>query len=117
MVHHSTSQYIDMRLTHLRLGLYTNKPNGDEPKTSTIDLRCEHRERGEGQSVTIPVACTHQARAASLDDLTRRTPSWSEPSGRFRTEARATQRQPETAEECSAATIVTRMGGDASSGA
>ncbi len=36
------------------------------------------RGRGEGQSVTIPVV-PHQARAASLDDLTRRTPSWSVP--------------------------------------
>jgi catechol 2,3-dioxygenase-like lactoylglutathione lyase family enzyme len=35
--------------------------------------------KGEGQSVTIPVRCTHQARAVSLDDLTHRTPSWSEP--------------------------------------
>lgn len=51
------------------------------------DLLC--RGHGEDQSVTIPVRCTHQVRAVSLDDLTRRTPSWSEPCGRLRTEARA----------------------------
>ena len=68
------------------------------------DLLC--RGRGEGQSVTIPVRCTHQARAVSLDDLTRRTPSWSNATGRLRTEARARHEQ-------LAATIVTRRGGDA----
>src|SRR5882672_8672914 len=73
-------------------------------KDRPSDLLC--RGRGEGQSVTIPVRCTHQARAVSLDDLTRRTPSWSEPCGRLRTEARIRQKQNRAA-YC-AATIVTR---------
>jgi hypothetical protein len=44
-----------------------------------------------GRSVRHNPCGALQARAASLDDLTRRTPTWSAPAGRLRTEARTGQ--------------------------